>query len=256
MRGMKAFGIAAGALLLASCGGGGGGSGGSVVSPLPGSQAQGLYQGTNNYGYALTSVILENGNFYNITSGGGQALTVDFGNVAAVNYLLTGTSSEYTVTTNALLTAGILVGQYLPQGAMTATIEYNVTNIFLAQYTSFSSNYLTSYTTPATLAALAGTYAAPYMYGQPTTTFAINASGAITGTAPNCAISGTATPRASGMNVYDVTLTLTGANCIPAGVGTATGVAFMDTPNGVNTLYVVTFNSAGTAGFVWLAPKQ
>lgn len=256
MSGMKAVWVAAGAFLLTSCGGGGGGNGGLVVSPFTGSQAQGLYQGSTNLGFTLNTVILETGEFYNITSGGGLALTVDHGNIAAISYALSGTTSQYTVSTNASIAGGIIVGQYLPESALTGTVEYNITNIFLAQYSSFSSNYIQTYATPATLSALTGTYAAPYVYGGQTMTLAISASGAITGTSTNCSIGGTAVPRPSGANIYNVTLTLTGANCVPAGVGTASGVAFLDSTTGVNTLYVASVNSAGTAGFFWIAPKQ
>ncbi|MDE2622238.1 MAG: hypothetical protein KGM83_03485 [Betaproteobacteria bacterium] len=258
MKGIKATWVAAAAaaLLLSGCGGGGGGSSGLVVSSLPGSQAQGLYQGSTNLGFPVTSILLETGEFYNITSGGGLALTVDHGNLNAVGYYLTGTANEYTVASNAVVTGGVVVGSYLPQSAITGTIQYNALNPLLAQYISFSNTYLPTYTTPASLTTLAGTYSAPYLYGGSAVTLAISATGTINGTGTNCAISGTAAPRASGMNVYNVSLTLTGANCVPAGVGTASGVAFLDSSSGKGMLYMASVNSAGTAGFFWIAPKQ
>ena len=256
MKGMKATWVGAVALLLSGCGGGGGGSSGLVVSNLPGSQAQGLYQGSTSLGYPVTTIMLETGEFYNITSGGGLAMTVDHGNLNAQGYYLAGSATEYTVASNAVVTGGIVVGQYLPLSAITGTIEYNAANPFLAQYISFSNTYLPTYTTPAALTTLAGTYSAPYAYSGSAVTLAVSAAGNITGTGPNCAISGTAAPHASGMNVYDISLTLTGANCVPSGVGTANGVAFLDKASGNGTLYVASVNSAGSAGFFWIAPKQ
>lgn len=243
-------------LLLAGCGGGGGGNN-SVATNLTGSPVQGIAQGPTNMGTDMTAIILETGEFYNITSAGGLALLVDQGTLSSLSYAYSGTATEYTVATNATQTNGIISGQFIPQSAITGTTVYNVYNVNLTQYTTFSATYLATDMTPASLAALAGSYVAPYYFGGPSVTMTISSGGSITGTNGSCTISGTATPRASGINVFNVSLTLGGTGCVPAGVGSASGVAALVTSSsGANRLYVATLNGAASAGFFWIGDRQ
>ncbi len=247
MEGFKRYLVAATALLVAGCGGGG--SSGPAAAPGV-FQAQGVAQGTTGQGYGDFAIILETGEFYNFTTASNIVLAVDHGTMNEAGDAYLANLTEFYVAANTV-TTGTVTGVFTPQGAITGTTVFN-----LFQYTSFSANYLASYNTAAALSALAGTYSGAYTYGGSPVTLAVSATGAITGTAPNCAISGTATPRASGKNIFDLSLTLTGANCTPAGVATATGVAALNSVNGSTTLYTAGLNAAGTNGFFWVGTKQ
>ena len=246
-QGFKGFLVVISALLVAGCGGGGS-SGNMATSGA--FLAQGIAQGTTGQGNPLLDIILETGEFYNFSTAAGIALTVDHGTMLESGAGISANLMEFNVAANTAVSA-VMTGLYIAQSAITGT-----TQISLYQYTSFSANYLASYNTAATLSALAGTYSGVYTYGGTPVTISISATGAITGTSTNCAISGTATPRASGKNVFNLSLTLTGANCIPAGVGTATGIVALNSESGLTRLYAGALNPAGTNGFFWIGTKQ
>ena len=87
-------------------------------------------------------------------------------------------------------------------------------------------------------------------------TIAINSSGAITGSSAGCSFTGTATPRASGKNVLDVSITFGASPCaLPS--QTATGIALAYRPSGGSTTQLITsvFNSAKTAGTMFFAQR-
>ncbi|NDU93057.1 MAG: hypothetical protein G3I10_10740 [Ferrovum sp.] len=245
--GFKGILVAVTVLLVAGCGGGG--SNGATA--MPGAfQAQGIAQGTTGQGSSVLDIILETGEFYSFSTAAGITLTVDHGNLLESGAGISANLVEFNVGGNTAL-SGVMTGLFIAQSAITGT-----TQIGLYQFTAFSANYLPIYNTPATLSTLAGTYSGVYTYGGTPVTMSVSATGAITGTSTNCAISGTATPRASGKNVFNLSLTLTGANCIPTGVGTATGVMVLNSESGLTRLYAGALNPAGTNGFFWIGTKQ
>jgi hypothetical protein len=246
--GFKGVLVALAALTVAGCGGGGGGSG---TTAAPGVfQAQGVAQGTTAVGSSDLDIILETGEFYNFVTAAGIALTVDHGTMLESGAGIAANLMEFNVAANTV-SSGVMTGLFIAQSAINGTTVVN-----LYQYTTFSANYLASYNTAADLSALAGTYSGVYTYGGAPVTLTLSSTGAITGTSTNCAISGTATPRASGKNIFNVSLTLTGANCTPAGVGSATGIAVLNSESGLTRLYTAALNPAGTNGFFWVGTKQ
>ncbi len=262
IEGFRKYVVGAVAFLLVSCGGGGGSSG---ASGTPGVfQAQGVYQGTAGMGNPELAVILETGEFYNFSTAANIALTVDHGTLAEVGDAYSGNIMEFNVAANTA-SSGSIYGLFIAQSAITGTltinaIQYSVytsTYIPTYSYSMFSATYLSTYNTPASLGTLAGNYTGVYTYSGLPVTLSMSATGAINGTSSNCAISGTAIPRPSGKNIFDISLTLTGANCIPAGVNTATGIAVLNNgSDGQTHLYVGTLNAAGTNGFFWIGTKQ
>ncbi len=240
--------VALTALMMAGCGGGGGGSG---TSATPGVfQAQGVAQGTTALGNSDLEIILETGEFYNFVTAAGIALTVDHGTMLESGAGIAANMMEFNVAANTV-SSGVMTGLFIAQSAITGT---NVVNLY--QYTTFSANYLPSYNNAANLASLAGTYSGVYTYGGAPVTLTLSATGSISGTSTNCAISGTAAPRASGKNIFNVSLTLTGANCTPAGVGSASGIAVLNPENGLTRLYVAGLNATGSNGFFWTGTRQ
>jgi len=86
-------------------------------------------------------------------------------------------------------------------------------------------------------------------------TVAINNAGAITGSSGGCSFTGTATPRASGKNVFDVSITFGAAPCVLPSQ-TVTGIALDYITTGNQTqLLVSVVNSAKTAGTMFFAHR-
>ncbi|MDE2260016.1 MAG: hypothetical protein KGK17_06815 [Betaproteobacteria bacterium] len=262
MEGFKKYLAAVIAFLLVGCGGGGGGGG---ANSTPGVfQAQGIAQGTTGVGNAQLAVILETGELYNFSTAGNIVLTVDHGTLAELGDAYSGNITEFNVAATTT-SSGTIYGLFIAQSAITGTLTINAVEYYVYtstyiptyNYFMFSSTYLSTYNTPASLGTLAGTYTGVYDYGGSPVTLSVSATGAINGTSNNCAISGTATPRPSGKSVFNVSLTLTGANCVPGGVGTATGIAVLNNgSDGRTHLYMGSLNAAGTNGFFWVGTKQ
>jgi len=235
-------------VLLNACGGGGGGSSTPVPAPVPNVDAQGLWSGSSSAGYALNAVILETGEFYNIFSSGGVAYGIDHGTGTSSGSKFSGSLVEFYIPTNQTFT-GSLTGTVTAKSSLSGSTIYSNGN-----NGTFSMVYNTAYDISATLAALTGTYTGTYYTGAPVT-MAITSDGLVNGTSTNCSFTGSATPRNTGKNVYNVSLTFTGSQCAP-GAGVATGVAVLGISNGSTYIYTSGLNSAQTNGFFWIGRKN
>ena len=99
---------------------------------------------------------------------------------------------------------------------------------------AFITTFDAAYDTPPSLASLAGAYTGqsgnPENGGVDPTTLTVAADGGFSGIANSCSFSGTMTPRVRG-NIFDLSVTFTGAiPCLHAGE-TLTGIAYLDEPN-------------------------
>ncbi len=241
-------------LVIAGCGGGYGSSGySSTMTTSTAFPAQGSWTGTSSNNYTLQAVILETGEFFNILSSGNIVYSVDHGTLTASSgytySYISGSLSEFYPQTNSE-SAGTVTGTYVATTSISETVQ-----ITGGSSVTLTGSYDSQYGTPASLPALAGTYTGAYYLGGPLVTLSISSTGVINGTSTNCAISGTAVPRSSGANVFNVSLTLTGANCTPAGVSSTTGIAVLNTTNGLTYLYTAGLDPAGTNGFFWIGQK-
>jgi hypothetical protein len=84
----------------------------------------------------------------------------------------------------------------------------------------------------------------------------ISTAGAISGTSAGCLFTGTATPRASGKNIFNVSITFGAAPCALAGQ-TATGIAIDYAITGTNQtqLIVAVQDSTKQYGSMFFARK-
>ena len=235
------------ALLLTACGGGGGGSSSGSSSPAAATDAQGLYGGTSSAGFNIDALILENGEFYTIFSKNGVAWGLDYGTATGFSNAYAGTIYEFYIPTNTVYTGSIA-------GVVNPKVSISGATSFSGNVSTYTAAYNSAYDTPATLAALTGTYTGNYYTGSPVT-MAISSTGAIQGTSTNCSFSGTAAPRSTGKYVYNVSLTFTGAACAP-GAGAATGVAVLSSSGSSTYLYTAGLNSAKSNGFFWIGRKN
>lgn len=232
--------------LLVACGGGGGGSGAATSATA--TDAQGFYVGTSSFGFDSNVLILETGEFYSIFSSGGLAYGIDYGTASGTNNAFAGSLTEFYIPYNITI-AGTIAGTVVPKSSISGSTNY-------ANGTSgtFTGSYNSAYDTPATAAAIAGTYTGSYYTGAQVT-MVISSVGVVTGTSTNCTFTGTAVPRPTGKNVYNMSLTFTGSQCAP-GAGVASGVAVLGTVSGNTYIYTAGINSANTGGFFWIGRKN
>ncbi len=193
---------------LVACGGGGGGGGAASGSsssnnnssgstPLPQQTAEGIWNGTATPGGAVKMLVRDNGAFYQF-----------FGTAAPAGQIF-GTLS---VNSSNALTFDTSFGRFASSGTeqgltvSASTVITNTTLNFTSKYSVFAPRVITqsydsTYTSPFTLADLAGNYSGASV-GQ-ASTFSIDANGNISGNAAryivngSCPVTGTITPNAS-----------------------------------------------------------
>jgi len=180
------------------------------------SAVEGLYQGTTSAGKTEYALVLEDGSFWGIYGTSvGSALAVEgvaTGSASANNGTFTLTFTDFYAPGNAPVT-GQGSGAYTASSLVGTITENGGTTTF-----NFIAPVQTTYdyNSAATLSSIAGSWTGDLLTGE-TSTITISATGGITGTSSlGCAITGTAVPRASGKNVFDVTLTFGAAPCVAA----------------------------------------
>lgn len=243
---LKVFVLSITVFTLAACGGGGDSSS-SNSTPITSADPQGFWGGTSSAGFDQSAVILETGEIYNIFSRGGLAYGVDYGSLTVSGNSFTGRIAEFYIPTNQVFN-GSIAGTFTPKSSIGGTVT------FPAGTGTFSATYSATYDIPATAAAITGNYIGNYYTGAPVT-MAISSTGIINGTSNNCSFSGSAVPRPSGKNVYNVTLNFTGTQCEP-GAGSASGIAVLNVVGSSTFIYTAGLNPGRTNGFFWIGRKS
>lgn len=245
--------LLAGLLGCGGGGGGGGGSGGGVGGVAPtSSQVQGVYQGTSSNGKILDALILEDGTWWEIYG-------IPVGSALGVQGLSTGTSTasngNFTLAFNDYFQPGTTTISGSGNGTYTSTTlngtfnESGVTGTFNA-VVPITSTY--NYNNVATLSSITGSWSGALLDGE-TATINVNSDGSFSGTSSlGCSATGTLTPRASGKNVFNATITFGAAPCALPGL-TASGIALTyPLSGGTNQLiagFVTADKSKATAFF-------
>lgn len=234
--------------LLSACGGGGGAYDVNV-------SAEGVWTGTTSSGYAIDVLVLENNQFWSMfgNRSGGALSVIGFDQG-------TGSVSGSTFKGNLL---EVLYTGATETGSITAT---TVANSSLNGSASYSNGYTSTfnlapptsstynYNTAANLATIQGNWSGSLLSGS-AATVAITSNGAITGTSSGCSFTGTATPRASGKNVFDASVTFGASPCaLPNQTATGIALAYTTTANQTQLLVSVV-NSAKTTGTIFFAHR-
>lgn len=239
--------------LLAGCGGGGGDS---TSTPTPTiAAAEGVFSGTvtGSTNNAFTMLILENGDFWTLY---GQQLPTVFSVAGIVQG--TGTSSNGAFTSSSAKNYGAvpaipttLSSTYSPTAqTITGTMAATVGTVSFSGGPSSGSLY--NYNTPATLSSISGTWSTTSTSGE---AIAINvaASGAFTAISRSgCGFSGTVSPRASGKNVFNTTMTFGAAPCgLPGQIASGIAVVYPLTSGKTQVIFaqVDSTKSYGSAAF-------
>lgn len=207
------------AALLGGCGGGGSPVGGEFVeastttSSLPSGAAEGLYAGTASNGRHFNTLVLENNRYYiiygalsgdgfgteGVITGTGQAGNGGFTSADLKDFSAIG-----------LPVSGTLTGTFTPGVSFRAVVATSGAAITYAGTAPDSTLY--NYNTPARLTDIAGTWNMIASTGLPAS-LNIAATGSYTGSSAGCNFSGTIAPRASGRNVFDVTIRFGASPC-------------------------------------------
>lgn len=238
---MKFLTISCSTALLAACGGGGGG--GSTVNT-----AEGLWQGPSSTGANVTVAILENGEAWGGATIGNSLVSALAGTASGTGTAFTASGSEFVFSNNSV-SAGSYSGTVTQKSRIQA-VGSSGSSINLAY-----NNY---YDQGVTAAEIAGSYTLSgrtARYAISNLTFTIGSTGSFTIVDNGCTTTGTATPRASGKAIVNVTATGTGTCALGNGVSLS-GIAVLDKTVTPNTLYVIALNSGKTDGLILLGRKN
>jgi hypothetical protein len=234
--------IACATALLTACGGGGGGSGTSVNT------AEGLWQGLSSTGANVTVAVLENGEAWGGATFGNTLVSAIAGTATGNGTSFSATGSEFAFSSNSVGT-GTYTGTVTQKQRIQATSNIGST-INLAY-----NNY---YDQGVSAADIAGNYTLSgrtARYSITNMSFTIAANGSFTIVDNGCTTTGTATPRASGKAIVNVTATGTGTCVLGNGV-LLSGIAVLDKTTTPNTLSVIALNSGKTDGLILLGRKN
>ena len=232
------------ASILTACGGGGGG--GSTAPSAPPVTAEGFWEGTASTGTSVALAVLEDGETWGVYTSGNSIAGALYGQTTSSGTTLTGSGNDFNIAAHSVSSATY-------NGTFVAKSTIRVAS----GGTTFSGNYAVAYDQPASLTALAGTFTGQGISGNSsaqTIPVTISTTGAITvPTSAGCGASGTASPRATGKNIFDVLVTFNGTSCA-LGNGTITkGVGYFNATS--RTLVVLALNSAKTDGFIYVGQK-
>ena len=239
---MKKMAVIALAAALTACGGGGDDNPAKSAGA-----AEGFWSGPASSGVDVSVAVLENGETWAVYESGGSIVGAINGTLTINGANFTGSGKDFD-----------LIDGSVVQGTFTgAAIAKTSLSISTSSGATVNTVYEAAYDQPATLASIAGTFAGS---GVSATTSAqsisltISPTGALTipGTA-GCSAAGTVAPRASGKNVFNLSITFTGANCAIGNGVTTTGIAVYNTTTG--SLIALALNSAKSDGVIYLGSK-
>ena len=242
---MKQFAVLGLTVLLAACGGGGDGA--SPTAPAPSVTAEGFREGPASTGVSVTLAVLETGETWGVYTSSGSIVGALYGTTTSSGTTLSGSGKDFNIPSRS-------VGSGTYSGTFVAK---SIIYVATSSGSTFSGTYKTAYDQPASLAAVAGTFAGVGVSGtspvQPISV-TISSSGAITVPASlGCSAAGTATPRPSGKNIFDVTVAFTGSTCALGNGASTTGIAYYDTTT--RRMLVMAMNATKSDGFIYVGQK-
>ncbi len=242
---MKQFAVIGLTVLLAACGGGGGGGHPPAQAPIV--TAEGFWEGTASTGNSVALTVLETGETWGVYTSNGSIVGALYGNTASSGTTLSGTGKDFNIPSRS-------VGS----GSYTGTfVEKSSIRVATSLGSTFSGAYVTTYDQPASMVAAAGTFSGQGVSGTSpvqTVSVTISPSGAITVPASlGCSAAGSAKPRTSGKNIFDVTVTFTGSTCALGDGASTTGIAYYNATT--RRVLVMAMNAAKSDGFIYVGQK-
>jgi len=122
-------------------------------------------------------------------------------------------------------TAGTVSASYTGAGTWNGSAIYPSAAVSFTTQKVAASYY--NYDTQAQLSAIAGSWSGTDLSGDPATVV-ISSTGAISGNSQGCLFTGSAVPRATGKNIFDVTITFANSQLcnLPGGSAAGIGVTY------------------------------
>jgi hypothetical protein len=216
--------------------------------------AQGIYGGITSAGSQISGLVLETGEYYFFYANGDILDGVVHGNLSCSGATCTSAGKDYSLITRSVIGAAVSAS-YTEKASLSGSVQENGTTV------NFSSTYDPTYDAPIPLTSLAGQYSGTSAAGTGTSFVAltISANGDFSGSSPGtsgvCTFYGSMTPRATGKNVLNVTVTFNGSACA-LGTATASGYAVPVISNGKVRLYTAGLLPDQSDGFIALAQKS
>lgn len=233
-------------LVLTACGGGGGG-GSSTNVPI-----EGVWTGTTSNNYTINLLVLENNEVWNMfgTTSGNNLLVSGFDqgsgsvNGSSVNGSLKeylNGSAPYAVTIAGTAVAGTSIKGSLAYSGGSGT--FSVAPIPVSSF---------NYDQAAKISDVQGTWTGLMLNGR-SAIVTIGSTGTLSGSNNGCLFNGTATPRSSGKNVLNISVTFGAAPCALPGQ-TMTGIALSyKTITNQTQLIVAAVDASKSNGTAFLA---
>ncbi|HMN58320.1 MAG TPA: hypothetical protein PKE15_13830 [Ottowia sp.] len=205
--------------------------------------------GKSSVGSDSIYTVLENGEVWGTFVFPGTSIVgAQFGNAVASGFQVSGALTEFTFTPKNVKTRDYS-GNFQPKQSL-----------FVSEVNGPDSRftYVSTYDQPASLASVVGSYTGAGASGLgplQTTSITISSSGGITiPTLNGCAAAGTILPRATGKNVYDVTVTFQGDTCALGNGTTTRGIGTYE--SSTRTLLAKALNSTKSDGFFFFGTKN
>jgi len=236
-------------MAMSACGGGGGDGAAPANTPPP-AVNQGAYEGSTSNTSApdFQMLVLEDGAVWAIY--GTQVSGTFFvdGFVQGQASFNSGQVSSADIRDHGFFPAnsGKLTGSYTSAPAVTGQMTYGSGTVTFSATGIVSGTYV--YQAAAQLADIAGSWSTSLTTGE-TASLTISNTGVVGGiSSSGCSFTGLVAPRASGKNVFNVSLTFTSAQCALQGQ-TATGIGLTyPTGTGLRQLILLAQDSSRSAG--------
>ncbi|WP_147310658.1 hypothetical protein [Cupriavidus taiwanensis] len=206
---------------------------------------EGIWGGASSNGFAVSTLVLENGRYFSIYSSGGAVRGLVEGVLTASGGKFTDPSAvDFSSATSPM--AATVNGSFTEKQSMSGTVQVG------GQSVTFNGNYNSLYDTPVTLADAQGTWTGALAGSSSPVTVTVGPNGALSGADGACTFSGTLTPRSGGKHVLDGTVTFQNSSCA---LGTGTSVNFEAVPSG-NQVVAAGVTSQRNGAFVFIGNKN
>jgi hypothetical protein len=239
---------------LCACGGGGGDT---PPSAPPSVSAEGAYAGTmtGSANNSFQLVVLEDGSYwglYGILSGSTLYLTGFLQGTSSVsgNQLTSTDLKDFGVTPPA---GGTINATVTPSSSsISGTAAFSNGSVTFSGNPPAAGTYV--YSSTPSLSTLAGSWSMSALGSGASVSVTAQANGSFTAVSSGCTVTGTMSPRPSGKNVFNVSLTSGPSPCAAPGT-TMTGIALSYPANGQTRLIVAATNAARTQGLAVIGQR-